>query len=91
MNYQSKNDLSGKDVQILIGGQDQLENVNEVWASSDLGKTWSAINVKAPFAQRDAFNGEITKDGLIIIAAGLGDRDIGIAREAPINDVWVNA
>ena len=61
-----------------------------MWTSSDSGKTWQPLNIHAPWPQRDAFNGEITKDGVIVISSGLGDKDIGLATEAPINDVWVS-
>ena len=58
-----------------------------VWTSSDSGTSWQALNIHSPWPQRDAFNGEITKDGVIVISSGLGDKDIGLASEAPLNDV----
>lgn len=61
-----------------------------MWTSSDSGKTWQPLNIHSPWPQRDAFNGEITKDGVIIISSGLGDKDLGLALEAPLNDVWVS-
>ena len=61
-----------------------------MWTSSDSGKTWQVLNIRSAWPQRDAFNGEITKDGVIVISSGLGDRDLGLALEAPLNDVWVS-
>ena len=67
-----------------------LDFLLTVWTSSDSGKTWQVLNIHSPWPQRDAFNGEITKDGVIVISSGLGDKDVGLALEAPINDVWVS-
>ena len=81
--------MGGADILYLIGGQNEKDNSNEVWVSSDNGRQWLPLTLKAPFAQRDAFNGEITRDGVLVISAGLADRDVGL-NEAPLNDVWVS-
>ena len=78
--------LGGADILYLVAGQNEKDNSNEVWVSSDGGREWAPVNLRAPFAQRDAFNGEITKAGVIVISAGLADRDVGL-NEQPINDV----
>ena len=77
--------FSGKDILYLLGGQNEKDNSNEVWVSSDSGKTWLPLQLRAPWPQRDAFNGEITSAGVLIISSGLADRDTGLAQETPIN------
>ena len=57
---------------------------NDVWVSSDLGRTWKEILHQAPWTERDNFNAEITKDGLIVFAGGINSREA-------LNDVWVSA
>ena len=76
--------LGGADVLYLVAGQNEKDNSNEVWVSSDSGRQWLPLTLRAPFAQRDAFNGEITKDGVIVISAGLADRDVGL-NETPMS------
>jgi len=57
---------------------------DEVYASSDQGKTWKLINGAAPWGRRNAFNAEVTKAGLIVLSSG-----ISFTGKAE-NDVWVS-
>ena len=66
------------------GGTGPAAYHNDVWVSSDLGKSWRQITDRAPWVERDNFNAEITKDGLIVFAGGLNSREA-------LNDVWVSA
>ena len=78
----------------VIAGQASHDNLNDVWASSDEGRTWAAINRAGPFPQRHLANGVATRDGLLVIAAGFADETAGFAPStlASIqNDVWVSA
>ena len=81
--------LGGADILYLVGGQNEKDNSNEVWTSMDNGVRWFPLTLHGPFAQRDAFNGAITRDGVLIISAGLADTDVGLNEQA-INDVWVS-
>ena len=78
-----------KDIMYYFGGfsrggpQPALYH-NDVWASSDLGRTWKQITDRAPWIERDNFNAEITKEGLIVFAGGFNSR-------GALNDVWVSA
>jgi hypothetical protein len=43
---------------------------DQVWASSDLGRTWALVTARAPWSARDTFNAEVTKAGLIVLTGG---------------------
>ena len=64
---------------------------NDVWASSDDGRTWSPIAPAAPFWQRSSLGGAVTKDGLIIVTGGFADDSVGSFNRDVANDVWVSA
>jgi len=55
-----------------------------VWVSSTMGTRWSLITDKAPWAERDNLNGEVTADGIIVFTAGYNNREA-------MNDVWISA
>jgi len=85
-----KSPVLQKDIMYYFGGysrgngQANPQYHNDVWVSSDLGRTWKRILEQAPWTERDNFNAEITKDGLIVFAGGLNSREA-------LNDVWVSA
>ena len=60
------------------------------WASSDSGKSWVVISGQAPFMTRASANGAVTKDGLLILAGGFADDDVGQSNTAVANDVWLS-
>ena len=57
------------------GGEYPTTYHNDIWVSSTGGKTWTRLTDKAPWAERDNFNSEVTKDGLIVLAAGYNSRE----------------
>ena len=79
-----------KDIMYYFGGysrgngQETPLYHNDVYVSSDLGKSWKMVTAAAPWTERDNFNAEITEDGLIVFAGGLNSREA-------LNDVWVSA
>ena len=79
-----------KDIMYYFGGYSRGGNQptplyhNDVWVSSDLGRSWKQVTNAAPWTERDNFNAEITKDGFIVFAGGLNSREA-------LNDVWVSA
>ena len=80
-------------VMYLITGFSGLDELNDVWASSDGGEHWSAIGMRAPFPQRRAGTGAITKNGVLILAGGTTDDQPGEKVEpyrAIENDVWAS-
>ena len=93
MSWQSASALSGADVMWIIGGQTSYDNLNDVWATSDEGKTWAVINAAGPFPQRHLGGSAVTRDGVLILAGGFADEIPGGAPAtlASIqNDVWVS-
>jgi len=82
--------LDGRDITFVIAGRNTRDNYNDVWASSDDGKTWVAINPAAPFMQRSSAGGVVSKDGLLIVAGGFADDDAGVFNRQIANDVWVS-
>jgi hypothetical protein len=88
MNWRSPD----KDIMYVIGGQASYDNLNDVWATSDEGRTWAAINPAGPFPQRHLGGSAVTKDGLLILTGGFADEVAGGAPAtlaAIQNDVWV--
>ena len=80
----------GKDITYVIAGRDGNDNYNDVWASSDDGRTWLVISARAPFMSRANANGAVTKDGLLIFAGGYADEEIGRFNTDIANDVWLS-
>lgn len=48
-----------------------------------MGKSWAQITSRAPWVERDNLNGEVTVEGLIIVAAGFNSREA-------LNDIWIS-
>ena len=80
----------GPDVFLVIGGRDNADNHNDVWSSSDNGKSWVAITKAAPWAQRCYHSTIVTKDGLLLVIAGRGDTAPGFGTAAALNDVQLS-
>ena len=80
----------GKDITYVIAGRDTYDNYNDVWASSDDGKSWAVVSGQAPFMTRASANGAVTKDGLLIMAGGFADDVVGASNTAIANDVWLS-
>ena len=80
----------GKDITYVIAGRDNLDNYNDVWASSDDGRSWIPITAQAPFMTRSSAAGLVTKDGLMILTGGFADEDLGAFNTAISNDVWLS-
>ena len=78
------------DITYVIAGRDSVDNYNDVWASSDDGKSWVVISGQAPFLTRASANGVTTKDGLLIIAGGFADDAVGRYNTGVANDVWLS-
>ena len=89
-NLRSADNLGGADVVYVIGGRSSRDNYNDVWASSDEGRTWVAINPSAPFMQRSSAGGVVTKDGVLVIVGGFADDDEGQFNQKIANDVWAS-
>jgi hypothetical protein len=51
-------------------GTDYESYYKDVWASTNLGRNFYAVNLNTPFGRRDDANGEITDAGLMILAGG---------------------
>ena len=77
----------GKDITYIMAGRDTADNYNDVWASSDDGKTWVAVSGAGPFMPRGSANGAVTKDGLLILAGGYADDAVGAFNIDVANDV----
>ena len=82
----------GPSVFYQIGGQSRTENFNDVFVTSDQGRTWHAITARAPWEERCYHSTLITKDGLMLVVAGKGDMgEPGFGNEVPLNDVQLSA
>jgi len=57
---------------------------NDIHVSSNGGIRWVRLTERAPWAERDNFNAEVTGDGVIVLSGGFNSR-------ATYNDVWVTA
>lgn len=58
----------------------------DIWASRNLGRDWTAVTMTASYGRRDDSNAEITPGGMIVLAGGF----VGGSNEH-LNDVWVSA
>jgi PKD repeat protein len=66
---------------VVMGGWDQtVHRLNDVWKSTDNGKTWTMMNASAGWSRRDQHNSVALPDGSIVL---LGGNDILLK-----NDVW---
>lgn len=85
----SKSTLIGRDIMTFFAGYSRTANGvaqyhNDIWVSSTMGTKWSLITDKAPWAERDNLNAEVTADGIIVFTSGYNTR-------GPMNDVWISA
>jgi PKD repeat protein len=72
---------------VLMGGDDAEEwfhLVNDVWRSTDKGKTWTLMNESPGWTGRDRHSSVVMPDGSIVLMGGNDDYDYTHSR----NDVW---
>lgn len=82
--------VGNTDIMYVIAGQAAHDNLNDVWATSDEGRTWAVISAAGPFPQRHLASGAATKSGLMVIVAGYADTEPGApptSRDSIQNDV----
>ena len=84
---------SAVDVMWVIGGNTRVESSNDVWASSDEGRSWALINALGSFNQREGASSLVTRDGLMLVVGGFADDTVGTTPIATTiaNDVYVSA
>ena len=81
-----------KDVLIVFAGWSGTSDYNDVYASSDQGKTWRMLTQRAAWMSRDDANAEVTRNGLIVMTSGKSERQMnGTTVSEILNDVWVSA
>jgi len=78
------------DTLLMLGGENAYDNNNEVWGSIDQGKSWLLMSARAPWMQRNYHSTHVTKDGAIVLLAGLGDKQPGFDTTTQQNDVWLS-
>ena len=69
---------------VLLGGGTKLiggSPVNDVWRSTDYGKTWAQVNANAGWPAREDALSVGMPDGSIVLMAGYGNNGL-------LNDVW---
>ena len=72
-------------------GWDGGVEVNQVYLSTNQGSNWMQYRTAAAFSSRDDANGEVTKDGLIIVVGGKREYNVGGNLTTDyMNDVWVS-
>ena len=89
-----------QDILYVIGGatpsfySSNLQDVyyNDVWASSDYGKTWALITANAPWTGRWGHSGVVTRHGAIVFYGGAVRDDL---YDEPYNfafygDIWAS-
>ena len=82
-----RSNLGFSDALVYTTGWDNSIDHNDVWLSTDRGVNWQQVNAGAAFTNRDDGNGEVTRDGIIVIVGGKR----GVLDNAEIlNDVWVS-
>ena len=75
-----------KNALVILTGWSGSSDSNDVWASSDDGRSWRQLTAAALWSPRDDSNAEVTSKGLIIVTSGKTDQPLEIH-----NDVWVSA
>ena len=60
----------GREIFTYMTGWNGTGLQNDVWVSSDSARSWMRLPVEAPFFPRDSANGEITRDGIIVMVGG---------------------
>jgi len=64
---------------------------NDVWTSSDLGKTWVVATANAPWARRGDAAITANSAGNIFIAGGYGETPGAAEPDSLLNDVWMSS
>jgi len=77
--------LTGVDTE-MTGTDNKNAYLQDIWASRNSGRDWTAVTMTASFGRRDDSNAEITPGGMIVLAGGYN----GGSGEH-MNDVWVSA
>ena len=75
-----------REVFSYVTGWDGVALHNDMWVSSDLARTWHPMPLP-PFIPRDSANGEVTRDGVIILVGGQSTQN-GV--QIALNDVWIS-
>ena len=65
-------------------------NSNDVWASSDAGETWAAVNARPPFGPRWGHGGWVNKDGVLIMWGGLNALNGLYGSTTTYREVWAS-
>ena len=82
----------------VIGGRVTCTNANcydgvmanDVWASSDYGITWAALNANAPFSPRWGHGGWITREGVLLVWGGLNTPTGLYDNTITQRDIWAS-
>jgi outer membrane protein assembly factor BamB len=69
---------------VLIGGYDLDHYMNDVWRSTDVGKTWTQQTPSAAWSPRTGHTSVVMPDGSIVLMGGWDIHGIDI------NDVWIS-
>jgi len=83
-------DSMNADHLFVIAGRSNVNQgvvfLNDVWASSDYGMTWSLINAAAGFTAREGASMEVSHSGMMILASGFNGGESNQGE----NDIWVS-
>jgi len=74
------------DTIVLMGGADGYESedrFNDVWMSTDKGKTWTELTSDADWVTRGGHSSVVLSDDTIVLMGGIGGLD-----NDRLNDVW---
>ena len=76
---------------VYTTGWNGIVDYNEVYMSTTQGSTWLSYQHAAAFSPRDDANGEVTRDGLLIVVGGKHEYTVGgNVTQDYYNDVWVS-
>ena len=76
----------GLNMLVVLTGWLGNGDTNDVWASSDDGRSWRQLTAAAPWAKRDDANAAVTTRGLIVLTSGKTDTPYELH-----NDIWLSA
>ena len=87
-----------KEILYVIGGRVTCTNptcynglmANDVWASSDEGRSWAVINANPGFPPRWGHGGWVTKDGVLLVWGGLNTPTGIYANTITNRDMWAS-
>ena len=87
----AQNRFTFRDALVYTTGWNGAVDYNEVYISTNQGTSWHTYFSAASFSARDDANGEVTRDGLIIIVGGKHEYTVGgTTIQEYYNDVWVS-